>query len=156
MMGEGQAGGRKHKCQSQEPLTTPNMCQPLPGPGPFSSVTHWSLPTRCTRKERCERSREPRRFASEMKQCVRLTVHPSNISVSQYNVLVRAVEPWSGTWAEPAPHCKGPQPNAPREAGPNLASKATPDQHQVAKEYVPGVDELGVQGHWGRVSMHHG
>uniref|UniRef100_A0A8B9TJN3 Plexin A4 n=1 Tax=Anas platyrhynchos TaxID=8839 RepID=A0A8B9TJN3_ANAPL len=43
----------------------------------------------CTRKERCERSSEPRRFASEMKQCVRLTVHPNNISVSQYNVLVR-------------------------------------------------------------------
>ncbi|XP_044534948.1 plexin-A4 [Gracilinanus agilis] len=42
----------------------------------------------CTRKERCERSREPRRFASEMKQCVRLTVHPNNISVSQYNVLL--------------------------------------------------------------------
>uniref|UniRef100_A0A8C5NTK0 Sema domain-containing protein n=1 Tax=Junco hyemalis TaxID=40217 RepID=A0A8C5NTK0_JUNHY len=42
----------------------------------------------CTRKERCERSSEPRRFASEMKQCVRLTVHPNNISVSQYNVLV--------------------------------------------------------------------
>uniref|UniRef100_A0A8C3PT73 Plexin-A4 n=1 Tax=Calidris pygmaea TaxID=425635 RepID=A0A8C3PT73_9CHAR len=41
----------------------------------------------CTRKERCERSSEPRRFASEMKQCVRLTVHPNNISVSQYNVL---------------------------------------------------------------------
>uniref|UniRef100_A0A8B9C2F6 Plexin A4 n=1 Tax=Anser brachyrhynchus TaxID=132585 RepID=A0A8B9C2F6_9AVES len=40
----------------------------------------------CTRKERCERSSEPRRFASEMKQCVRLTVHPNNISVSQYNV----------------------------------------------------------------------
>uniref|UniRef100_A0A8C3PT81 Plexin A4 n=1 Tax=Calidris pygmaea TaxID=425635 RepID=A0A8C3PT81_9CHAR len=36
----------------------------------------------CTRKERCERSSEPRRFASEMKQCVRLTVHPNNISVS--------------------------------------------------------------------------
>ncbi|OXB58318.1 hypothetical protein ASZ78_007016 [Callipepla squamata] len=43
---------------------------------------------RCTRKERCERSNEPRRFASEMKQCVRLTVHPNNISVSQYNVLL--------------------------------------------------------------------
>uniref|UniRef100_A0A674IUJ0 Plexin-A4 n=1 Tax=Terrapene triunguis TaxID=2587831 RepID=A0A674IUJ0_9SAUR len=42
----------------------------------------------CTRKERCERSSEPRRFASEMKQCVRLTVHPNNISVSQYNVLL--------------------------------------------------------------------
>ncbi|XP_018421566.1 PREDICTED: plexin-A4 [Nanorana parkeri] len=42
----------------------------------------------CTRKERCERSHEARRFASEMKQCVRLTVHPNNISVSQYNVLL--------------------------------------------------------------------
>ncbi|XP_060101991.1 plexin-A4 [Heteronotia binoei] len=42
----------------------------------------------CTRKEQCERSNEPRRFASEMKQCVRLTVHPNNISVSQYNVLL--------------------------------------------------------------------
>ncbi|XP_029471016.1 plexin-A4 isoform X1 [Rhinatrema bivittatum] len=42
----------------------------------------------CTRKERCERSQEPRRFASEMRQCVRLTVHPNNISVSQYNVLL--------------------------------------------------------------------
>ncbi|XP_030430837.1 plexin-A4 isoform X2 [Gopherus evgoodei] len=42
----------------------------------------------CTRKEQCERSSEPRRFASEMKQCVRLTVHPNNISVSQYNVLL--------------------------------------------------------------------
>ncbi|KAL7828196.1 hypothetical protein AOLI_G00313480 [Acnodon oligacanthus] len=42
--------------------------------------------TRCTRKERCERSSEPRRFASNIKQCVRLSVHPSNISVSQYSV----------------------------------------------------------------------
>ncbi|KAM6306975.1 LOW QUALITY PROTEIN: plexin-A4-like [Podargus strigoides] len=42
----------------------------------------------CTRKERCERSSEPRRFTSEKKQCVRLTVHPNNISVSQYNVLL--------------------------------------------------------------------
>ncbi|XP_042325939.1 plexin-A4 [Sceloporus undulatus] len=42
----------------------------------------------CTRKEQCERSSEPRRFASEMKQCVRLTVHPNNISVSQYSVML--------------------------------------------------------------------
>uniref|UniRef100_A0A670JC12 Plexin A4 n=1 Tax=Podarcis muralis TaxID=64176 RepID=A0A670JC12_PODMU len=42
----------------------------------------------CTRKEQCERSREPRRFASEMQQCVRLTVHPNNISVSQYSVML--------------------------------------------------------------------
>nr|XP_020655925.1 plexin-A4-like [Pogona vitticeps] len=42
----------------------------------------------CTRKEQCERSSEPRRFASEMKQCVRLAVHPNNISVSQYSVML--------------------------------------------------------------------
>ncbi|XP_041113717.1 plexin-A4 [Polyodon spathula] len=42
----------------------------------------------CTRKEKCERSMEPRRFASNIKQCVRLSVHPNNISVSQYSVLL--------------------------------------------------------------------
>ncbi|XP_015207910.2 plexin-A4 [Lepisosteus oculatus] len=42
----------------------------------------------CTRKEYCERSTEPRRFASHIKQCVRLSVHPNNISVSQYSVLL--------------------------------------------------------------------
>uniref|UniRef100_A0A8C9W915 Plexin-A4 n=1 Tax=Scleropages formosus TaxID=113540 RepID=A0A8C9W915_SCLFO len=39
----------------------------------------------CTRKEKCERSLEPRRFASDVKQCVHLSVHPNNISVSQYS-----------------------------------------------------------------------
>ncbi|TRY82599.1 hypothetical protein DNTS_006578 [Danionella cerebrum] len=42
----------------------------------------------CTRKEKCERSSEPRRFASNIKQCVRLSVHPNNISVSQYSVML--------------------------------------------------------------------
>ncbi|KAK1166950.1 plexin-A4 [Acipenser oxyrinchus oxyrinchus] len=42
----------------------------------------------CTRKENCERFMEPRRFASNIKQCVRLSVHPNNISVSQYSVLL--------------------------------------------------------------------
>uniref|UniRef100_A0A803V6U1 Plexin A4 n=1 Tax=Ficedula albicollis TaxID=59894 RepID=A0A803V6U1_FICAL len=56
----------------------------------------------CTRKERCERSSEPRRFASEMKQCVRLTVHPNNISVSQYNVLVRKRSPCPSPRVQPA------------------------------------------------------
>uniref|UniRef100_A0AAY4CEE6 Plexin-A4 n=1 Tax=Denticeps clupeoides TaxID=299321 RepID=A0AAY4CEE6_9TELE len=46
------------------------------------------LHSMCTRKEKCERSSEPRRFASDIKQCVRLSVHPNNISVSQYNVMV--------------------------------------------------------------------
>ncbi|MED6254306.1 Plexin-A4 [Ataeniobius toweri] len=41
---------------------------------------------RCARKEKCERSSEPRRFASDIKQCVRLSVHPNNISVSQFSV----------------------------------------------------------------------
>lgn len=44
--------------------------------------------SRCTRKEKCERSSEPRRFASDIKQCVRLSVHPNNISVSQFSVTV--------------------------------------------------------------------
>uniref|UniRef100_A0AAY4CRJ5 Sema domain-containing protein n=1 Tax=Denticeps clupeoides TaxID=299321 RepID=A0AAY4CRJ5_9TELE len=48
------------------------------------------LHSMCTRKEKCERSSEPRRFASDIKQCVRLSVHPNNISVSQYNVMVSA------------------------------------------------------------------
>uniref|UniRef100_A0A672LJZ4 Plexin-A4-like n=1 Tax=Sinocyclocheilus grahami TaxID=75366 RepID=A0A672LJZ4_SINGR len=46
------------------------------------------LHSMCTRKEKCERSSEPRRFASDIKQCVRLSVHPNNISVSQYNVML--------------------------------------------------------------------
>uniref|UniRef100_A0A674IVM9 Plexin A4 n=1 Tax=Terrapene triunguis TaxID=2587831 RepID=A0A674IVM9_9SAUR len=67
----------------------------------------------CTRKERCERSSEPRRFASEMKQCVRLTVHPNNISVSQYNVLVsrsgphlHSVSSFQGSLKRSHPHCQ--------------------------------------------------
>uniref|UniRef100_A0A672LP66 Plexin-A4-like n=1 Tax=Sinocyclocheilus grahami TaxID=75366 RepID=A0A672LP66_SINGR len=48
------------------------------------------LHSMCTRKEKCERSSEPRRFASDIKQCVRLSVHPNNISVSQYNLVLQA------------------------------------------------------------------
>uniref|UniRef100_A0AAY4CPN7 Sema domain-containing protein n=1 Tax=Denticeps clupeoides TaxID=299321 RepID=A0AAY4CPN7_9TELE len=48
------------------------------------------LHSMCTRKEKCERSSEPRRFASDIKQCVRLSVHPNNISVSQYNLILEA------------------------------------------------------------------
>uniref|UniRef100_A0A671REW4 Plexin-A4-like n=1 Tax=Sinocyclocheilus anshuiensis TaxID=1608454 RepID=A0A671REW4_9TELE len=46
------------------------------------------LHSMCARKEKCERSSEPRRFASDIKQCVRLSVHPNNISVSQYSVML--------------------------------------------------------------------
>uniref|UniRef100_A0A8C1LRE5 Plexin A4 n=1 Tax=Cyprinus carpio TaxID=7962 RepID=A0A8C1LRE5_CYPCA len=48
------------------------------------------LHSMCTRKEKCERSSEPRRFASNIKQCVRLSVHPNNISVSQYSLVLEA------------------------------------------------------------------
>ena len=82
---------------------------------PAESLISRPVLPRCTRKERCERSREPRRFASEMKQCVRLTVHPSNISVSQYNVLVRLWDRDPGTSEEPSPRQKGPQPHTPQE-----------------------------------------
>lgn len=47
---------------------------------------------RCARKEKCERSSEPRRFSSDIKQCVRLSVHPNNISVSQFSVTVSGWE----------------------------------------------------------------
>uniref|UniRef100_A0A669D1Z3 Plexin A4 n=1 Tax=Oreochromis niloticus TaxID=8128 RepID=A0A669D1Z3_ORENI len=46
--------------------------------------------SRCARKEKCERSSEPRRFASDIKQCVRLSVHPNNISVSQFSLVLEA------------------------------------------------------------------
>lgn len=115
-----------------------------------------SLPTRCTRKERCERSREPRRFASEMKQCVRLTVHPSNISVSQYNVLVRAVWPGPGMWEEPSPPPKRATAQRPREGG------AQPGQPSCSRA-GPGVEDSGpgegrggyVQEYSRRGLMHH-
>ncbi|KAI1897964.1 hypothetical protein AGOR_G00088710 [Albula goreensis] len=39
----------------------------------------------CTREEKCERSSEPQGFASDIKQCVRFSIHPNNISVSQHS-----------------------------------------------------------------------
>lgn len=66
-----------------------------------------------------------------MKQCVRLTVHPSNISVSQYNVLVRTVRPGPRDVGEPSPHQKGPQPNVSSEdraqPGQQCGLRAGPD-----------------------------
>ncbi|XP_078717263.1 plexin-A1-like [Lampetra fluviatilis] len=44
------------------------------------------LHSKCSRKDRCPRSGEPRRFAVEVAQCVRLTVRPTNISVSVSSV----------------------------------------------------------------------
>ncbi|NXC40945.1 PLXA1 protein, partial [Penelope pileata] len=40
----------------------------------------------CSRKDRCERADEPQRFASELQQCVQLTVQPRNISVTMSEV----------------------------------------------------------------------
>ncbi|XP_076131680.1 plexin-A1 isoform X3 [Alosa pseudoharengus] len=40
----------------------------------------------CSRKDRCERAEEPQRFASRIDQCVRLSVQPSNISVTMSEV----------------------------------------------------------------------
>ncbi|XP_075794897.1 plexin-A1 [Pelodiscus sinensis] len=40
----------------------------------------------CSRKDRCERADEPQRFASDLKQCVELTVQPKNISVTMSEV----------------------------------------------------------------------
>lgn len=47
-----------------------------------------SSPSRCSRKDRCERADEPQRFASDLRQCVQLTVQPKNISVTMSEVPV--------------------------------------------------------------------
>ncbi|XP_030313990.1 plexin-A1 [Calypte anna] len=40
----------------------------------------------CSRKDRCERADEPQRFASDLRQCVQLSVQPKNISVTMSEV----------------------------------------------------------------------
>ncbi|XP_062977439.1 plexin-A1 isoform X1 [Elgaria multicarinata webbii] len=40
----------------------------------------------CSRKDRCERADELQRFASDLRQCVQLTVQPKNISVTKSEV----------------------------------------------------------------------
>lgn len=47
-----------------------------------------SSSSRCSRKDRCERADEPQRFASDLRQCVQLTVQPKNISVTMSEVPV--------------------------------------------------------------------
>ncbi|NWH38911.1 PLXA4 protein, partial [Chloropsis hardwickii] len=88
----------------------------------------------CTRKERCERSSEPRRFASEMKQCVRLTVHPNNISVSQYNVLVRNGNPCPS----PRPRCCGTAPGSGWWPGQQGLTGLTKQSHPDVPIFPPG------------------
>uniref|UniRef100_A0A8C0BW77 Plexin-A1 n=1 Tax=Buteo japonicus TaxID=224669 RepID=A0A8C0BW77_9AVES len=44
----------------------------------------------CSRKDRCERADEPQRFASDLRQCVQLTVQPKNISVTMSELVLQA------------------------------------------------------------------
>uniref|UniRef100_A0A2K6EKL2 Plexin A1 n=1 Tax=Propithecus coquereli TaxID=379532 RepID=A0A2K6EKL2_PROCO len=44
------------------------------------------LHSTCSRRDVCERADEPQRFASELPQCVRLTVRPRNVSVTTSRV----------------------------------------------------------------------
>uniref|UniRef100_A0A8B9V7L9 Plexin A1 n=1 Tax=Anas zonorhyncha TaxID=75864 RepID=A0A8B9V7L9_9AVES len=49
----------------------------------------------CSRKDRCERADEPQRFASDLRQCVQLTVQPKNISVTMSEVPVSTPAAWN-------------------------------------------------------------
>ncbi|XP_010141618.1 PREDICTED: plexin-A1, partial [Buceros rhinoceros silvestris] len=49
----------------------------------------------CSRKDRCERADEPQRFASDLRQCVQLTVQPKNISVTMSEVPL-VLQAWNG------------------------------------------------------------
>ncbi|RXM93459.1 Plexin-A1 [Acipenser ruthenus] len=40
----------------------------------------------CSRKDKCERADEPQRFASDLHQCVQLSIQPQNISVTMSEV----------------------------------------------------------------------
>ncbi|XP_059805912.1 plexin-A2-like isoform X2 [Hypanus sabinus] len=40
----------------------------------------------CTRQDKCERALEPHRFATSVGQCVKLSIYPSSISVSEHSV----------------------------------------------------------------------
>ncbi|MBN3296487.1 PLXA1 protein, partial [Amia calva] len=44
----------------------------------------------CSRKDICERAEEPQRFASDLRQCVKLSIQPKNISVTMSEVQVSA------------------------------------------------------------------
>ncbi|XP_075766086.1 plexin-A2 isoform X2 [Pelodiscus sinensis] len=45
-----------------------------------------SLHHMCSRKDKCERADEPSRFAASLSQCMRVTVRPSSISVSEHSL----------------------------------------------------------------------
>lgn len=50
--------------------------------GPFSSLF------RCSQRNRCERADEPYRFAASLNQCVKATVYPDSIAVSEPSIHV--------------------------------------------------------------------
>uniref|UniRef100_A0A8C9U4E1 Plexin-A2 n=1 Tax=Scleropages formosus TaxID=113540 RepID=A0A8C9U4E1_SCLFO len=43
----------------------------------------------CSRKDRCERADEPFRFAAALSQCVKVTVYPASIAVSEPSLLLK-------------------------------------------------------------------
>ncbi|EPY84113.1 plexin-A2 [Camelus ferus] len=47
-----------------------------------------ALHNMCSRRDKCQRAREPNRFAASISQCMRLEVHPSSISVSEHSRLL--------------------------------------------------------------------
>ncbi|XP_063797281.1 plexin-A1 isoform X2 [Pseudophryne corroboree] len=48
----------------------------------------------CSRKDKCERADELHRFTTDQRQCVQLTVHPRNISVTMSEVLM-VLQAWN-------------------------------------------------------------
>lgn len=48
-----------------------------------------SFSSRCSQRDRCERANEPYRFAATLNQCVKATVYPDSIAVSEPSVPVR-------------------------------------------------------------------
>nr|XP_020836830.1 plexin-A1 isoform X2 [Phascolarctos cinereus] len=68
--------------ESCEQYTTCELCLGSRDPHCGWCVLH----NICSRKDRCERADEPQRFASDLLQCVQLTVRPKNISVTMSEV----------------------------------------------------------------------
>lgn len=66
--------------------------------GPISPTWAYSSCS-CSRQDACERAEEPQRFASDLLQCVQLTVQPRNVSVTMSQVPVSVAV--GGAWGEP-------------------------------------------------------
>uniref|UniRef100_A0A8B9GVQ2 Plexin-A1 n=1 Tax=Astyanax mexicanus TaxID=7994 RepID=A0A8B9GVQ2_ASTMX len=68
--------------ESCEQYTSCNECLGSGDPHCGWCVLH----NTCSRRDRCERSEEPLRFASHVGQCVKLSVQPNNVSVTMSEV----------------------------------------------------------------------